>query len=115
MLMSLWTRTSLSDVVEVAPVGDGCVASALQRAGSYGHAEVVEDLVVEAVLAPEALVDVAQEQPGLRTLDDAVVVGRGERDHLADAQLGERARVGGLEARSASRSRRRRRSPPGPA
>ena len=48
-----------------------------------------EDLVVEAVLAEQQLVDLLQELPGLRALDDPVVVGRGQRDRLADGQPGQ--------------------------
>ena len=44
------------------------------------------------MLADKQLVDVLEEQPRLRTLDDAVVVGRGERDDLADAELGDDGR-----------------------
>ena len=58
-----------------------------------------EDLVVEAVLAEQQVVDAAQEVAGLGALDDPVVVGRGERDRLADRQPGQgllgRALVGG--------------------
>ena len=39
----------------------------------------------------------AQEVAGLRALDDAVVVGRGEGDQLADAQLGDAFLAGALE------------------
>ena len=42
------------------------------------------------MLAGQAARPRGQEQPRLGTLDDAVVVGRGERDHLADAELGQR-------------------------
>ena len=41
--------------------------------------------------------DRAQEIPGLRALDDAVVVGRGQGDQLADAQLGDALLAGALE------------------
>jgi hypothetical protein len=49
-----------------------------------------EDLVVEAVLAEQQFVDLLQELPGLGALDDPVVIGRGERDRLADRQPGQR-------------------------
>ena len=44
------------------------------------------DLLVEVVLAREQLVDAAQERPRLGALDHAVVVGRGHRHHLGDAE-----------------------------
>ena len=43
-----------------------------------------EDVVVEAVVPHQALGHVGQEEPGLGPLDDPVVVGRRERDGLAD-------------------------------
>ena len=70
-------------------------------------AQLAEDLV-EEVVGQQQLVDGAQEVAGLRALDDAVVVGRGERDQLADAQLGDallRSRPG---TRPGTPSRRRR-------
>ena len=54
-----------------------------------GHPHGLEHLVVEPVLAQEEPVDEAEELAGLRSLDHAVVVGRRERDDLADADLGE--------------------------
>ena len=62
-----------------------------------GHVHGREHRLVEAVLAHEGFRDVGQEHPRLRALDDAVVVGGGERDHGADADLGQAAAVGGLE------------------
>ncbi len=61
-----------------------------------GDAELEEDLVVE-VVGEQQLVDGAQEVAGLRALDDAVVVGRRQRDQLADAQLGDAFLAGALE------------------
>ena len=49
--------------------------------------QLPEDLVEELV-GQQQFVDGAQEVTRLRTLDDAVVVGGGERDQLADTQLG---------------------------
>ena len=49
------------------------------------------------MLAGEALGHVFQEQSGLGPLDDPMVVGRGERQHLAHAEFGERSRIGGFE------------------
>jgi hypothetical protein len=51
---------------------------------------------VEALLAHQHLVDLAEEHARLGALDDAVVVGGGERDDLRDAEVGERGRVGAL-------------------
>ncbi len=64
-----------------------------------GDLERLEDLVVEAVLAHQAFGNISQEEAGLGPLDDAVVIGGRESDCLADAQIGQRARVGRLESR----------------
>ena len=56
-----------------------------------------EHLVPEAVLAEQQLVHRTQELAGLRALDDAVVVGRGQRHDLADREPRERVRRGALE------------------
>ena len=61
------------------------------------HPEGVEDVVVEAVLAEQQLVDPLQEQPRLGALDDAVVVGARDRDDLGDAERRQVAAVGALE------------------
>jgi len=63
-----------------------------------GHAHRLEDFVVEPVLAGQALGHVGEEQARLGPLDDAVVIGRGDGHHLAEAELGDHAWVGGLEA-----------------
>ena len=63
-----------------------------------GHAHRLEEGVVEAVGAGQQRGHPGQEEAGLGALDDAVVVGGGEGDHLAQAQLGQHARVGRLEA-----------------
>ena len=62
--------------------------------GLVGHAEGVEDLLVEAVLAHEELVDALEEHARLGALDDAVVVGRGDGHHLRQAEVGESRGVG---------------------
>ena len=62
-----------------------------------GQAERTEQVVVEAVLPDEELVHPLEVGAGLRTLDDAMVVGRREGHDLADAEVGDRARIGGLE------------------
>ena len=72
-----------------------------------------EDLVVEAVLAEQQLVDLLQELPGLRALDDPVVVGRGERDRLADRQPGQGLLGRARRTRPGTPSPRRRRCRPG--
>ena len=70
-----------------------------------GHAHRAEQVVVEAVLAQEQLLDLLEEQPGLGALDDPVVVGRAEGEHLGHAELGEGARVGtGVRRGEAQRS-----------
>ena len=48
--------------------------------------EVGGDRLVEAVLALQQLLDAAQEGARLGALDDPVVVGRGQRHHLRDAE-----------------------------
>ena len=80
-----------------------------------GHAEGPEDRVVEAVAAEQQLLHLLEEQPRLGALDDAVVVGGGERDDLRHAEVGERRRVGAVVRRPDSRCCRRRRWRPGPA
>ena len=66
--------------------------------GLRRHAQVPEDPVVELVATGQALLDVAKEQARLGALDDPVVVGRGQREDLADAEARERQRIGRLEA-----------------
>ena len=68
-----------------------------------------EELLVEAVLALQVLLDDREEAPGLRALDDPVVVGRGHRHDLLGADHRRRWR----RARPGSRSSRWRRSCPG--
>ena len=57
-------------------------------------AEVGGDRLVEAVLALQQLLDPAQEGARLGPLDHPVVVGRGQRHHLRDAELLEPFRRG---------------------
>jgi hypothetical protein len=59
-------------------------------------AEFAEDLVEELV-GQQQLVHGPQEVAGFRALDDAVVVGGGQRDELADAQVGDAFLAGALE------------------
>ena len=61
MLMSLCTRTTLSDSSSADAAVEALRVGAPAR-GLDGHGEVLEDRVVEAVLAAEALVDVAKER-----------------------------------------------------
>ena len=49
---------------------------------------LLEDLVVEAVVALQQGLELAEEHARFRALDDAVVVGAGHRHHLADAEHG---------------------------
>ena len=56
-----------------------------------------EDVLVEAALADEQLVHLLEELARAGALDDAVVVGAGQRDGLADAELGERLLARALE------------------
>ena len=55
--------------------------------GAGVEAEVGGDPLVEVVLALQQLLDAAQEGARLGALDDPVVVGRGQRHHLRDAEL----------------------------
>ncbi len=57
--------------------------------GLVRDAQVGKGFRVEALAAEEHLFDEAEESAGLGALDDAVVVGRGERDDLADRELRE--------------------------
>ena len=70
-----------------------------------GHGEGREHLVVKAVLAHQQLVHAGEEKGGVRPLDDAVVVGGGEHDHLGQTELGQHLRVASGElGRVAERS-----------
>jgi len=109
MLISSWTRICFK-IRSASPSffeGFGPKPSAPARTGS----ERREDLVVEVVLSREALGDEFQEQTGLGALNDAMVVGRRERHHLAHTQFSERARVGRSKP-AATRVRRRQKSHP---
>ena len=68
--------------------GQGGLAVGLPAHGLVRHAEVVENLVVEAVVAVEQRLHASQEHARFGALDDAVIVGAGERHHLADAEHG---------------------------
>nr|WP_031654252.1 hypothetical protein [Mycobacterium tuberculosis] len=59
-------------------------------------AQFAEDLVPEAI-REQQLVDGAQEVARFRALDDAVVVGGGQSDQFADAQLGDAFLAGALK------------------
>ena len=61
-----------------------------------GHAHRAEHVVVEPVRPEQQLVDALEEEARLRPLDDAVVVGRRQRHHLGDTELGQHLRVGAL-------------------
>ena len=56
------------------------------RDHAVGDREVVSDRFVELVLALQELIDPAQERAGLGALDDPVVVRRGHRRDLGDAE-----------------------------
>jgi hypothetical protein len=71
-------------------------ASCLPAHRHVRHAQVVEDLFVESVLAIEQALHEAQEHAGFGALYDAVIVGAGERHHLADAEHGARL-IGGAQ------------------
>ena len=69
-------RLFVVDRVDIGPPLDGLVR----------HVEIVEDVLVEPVLAEQQLVHPLEEQPRLGTLDDAMVVGARDRDDLGDAE-----------------------------
>ena len=50
--------------------------------GLVGDAQAAEDVTVEVIGPEQQLVDAAEELARLRSLDDAVIVGRGEREGL---------------------------------
>ncbi len=100
MLISFWTAICFSSIACSRSTRADVVAP---LHGLVGHAERAEDVVVEAVLAEQQLVDPLQEQPRLGALDDPVVVGRGDRDDLREPEVGEDARIGALELRPGSR------------
>ena len=91
----------LLDQALVEPVGRvlGGIGVDVPTHRFVGDLQGLEDVVVEVVVPHEAFGHVGQEETGLGPLDDAVVVGRREGDRLADAQVGQGAGVGRLEAR----------------
>ncbi len=91
----------------------GCRGPADRLVGQRAGAR--EDVVVEAVVAQQQLVDDPQELPGLRALDDPVVVGRRQRHDLADRPAGRASRGARPGTPRGTPSRRHRRSCPGPA
>ncbi len=97
--MRVWTCTCLTSRGSVLGPVVGGVGVDLPAHRLVGDVEGLEHLGVEPVLAGEALRHVGEEEARLRPLDDAVVVGGGEGHGLADAELGHRTGVGGLEAR----------------
>ena len=83
-------------VLSFVAAGAG-IAVDLPADGLVRHAHRLEQRVVEPVGAREKSGHPAQEQAGLGALNDAMVVGGGDRHHLAEAQLGQHARVRRLE------------------
>ena len=83
-------------VLALLAAGAGVVVH-LPADGLVGHAHRLEQVVVEAVGAGQQRRHPAQEEAGLGPLDDAVVVGGGERDDLAESELGQHTGVGRLE------------------
>ena len=64
-----------------------------------GDAQRFEDLVVEVLGTEQELVDQLEELAAARTLDDAVVIGGGQREHLADGVVRDDLLAGTLEFR----------------
>ena len=81
----------LHDAGVLVHAGVGDVLGPAHRV--VGNAHALEDLVPELVV-DQQLGHGAQELTGLGALDDAVVVGGGDGDQLADAQLSEAVRGG---------------------
>ena len=98
--MSSWTRATLlmssSWVADVLDPADRLVRDP-QR---------LEDLVVEALLAEQRLVDDPQEVAALRALDDPVVVGAGQGEDLAALRLRSSRRSRPATRRGSGRRRR---------
>ena len=67
--------------------------------GLIGDAERGEDLVVEPMATRQPLGHVLEEQTRLSTLDDPVVIGRGDGEDLPQPEVRQHPGVGGLEAR----------------
>ena len=67
-------------LVEIGLMGGRDVAGPLDRL--IGNTQAAEDVAVEVILAQQQLVDATQEFPGLRALDDAVVIRRGQGECL---------------------------------
>ena len=67
-------------LIEIGLMGGGDVARPAD--GLVGDAQTAEDVAVEVVSSEQQLVDATEELAGLRSLDDTVVVGRGEREGL---------------------------------
>ena len=63
-----------------------------------GDSQFEEDLV-EEIIGEQQRVDGPQEVAGFRALNDPMVVGRRQRDHLADAELGDALLTRALELR----------------
>ncbi len=101
-------RVDVGHQMAAVPVGrdqlEDAAVLVLDRVGVVGapahrlvrDTQFAEDLV-EEVVRQQKFVDGAQEVAGLRALDDAMVVGGGEGDQLADAQLGDAFLTGALE------------------
>ena len=77
MLMSWWTLTTFSNAVFGSSSG---LTSRAPARRLVRHAEALEDLVVEAVLAEQELVHPAEELAALGAADDPVVVRARERE-----------------------------------
>ena len=105
MLTSWWTCTTFS----LSAASSSSELRSVPSGRLVRHAEAAEDVVVEAVVAEQQAWIAPQELAALRAGDDAVVVGAGERDDLADAEPGERVADRRPRTRPGSRSRRRRR------
>ena len=94
-----------------APSGGAEAEAGWAAASGAGvDAEVGGDRLVEAVLALQQLLDAAQEGARLGALDHPVVVGRGQRHRLRDAELAQPLRRRRVPTPAGRRSRRWRRS-----
>ncbi len=87
----------LLDQVLLAALADAGVRVDLPPHRLVRHGHRLEEVLVEAIRPGEEGRDAAEEQARLRALDDAVVVGRGEGDDLAQPELRDDVRVRRLE------------------
>ena len=90
-------RVDLHDLLVLGGRVGEPAAVLVPAGGLVRHRQAGEHVVVELVLPEQQLVDAPQELPALGAGDDPVVVGVGERGHLAHRELRQCGGVGALE------------------